>query len=194
MLAKKLDMQMLKKLPALLDLQRAVSAERIERRADLLKKIEQASSDFNSADAKLVAKASPIEKEIAQLRARLTELEEELAPLVDARLSATFVSNSKVKELQALLRADAAEDFQDFERSLEATRDQIKNNGIFSNEVLRRFRPQLATHVRVVEALQLTLEASRKASAVVLHVDDVAAALNDVRDHLRAEGIELVQP
>lgn len=192
--AKKLDHRLLQNLPALLEAQRAAAAERTTRRADLLRQIEQVRQQFDAKDAALIAKATPIENELAKLRARVAELEQQFLPLADARLSAMWVCNTTVKQLQADLRADAAEDLRYFDRAIDATREQIQNNGQQWSTVLGQFKPTLSKQERMKQAMLLTLEVHREAHQLAVTETDITEALERLRDRLLSAGIQLVEP
>jgi hypothetical protein len=184
-----LDLNALRRLPAVLEAERVAETERTQRRAELIRRIEGAKQEFESKDSALVKKAAPIEQELAKLRARVSQLEQDLHPLADARLTAIYLRNSTIKELQAELRADAIEELREFERVIESTRTRIQSD---PDAVLAKFRVGGGDmNQRVVEALQLTLEAHNEGFRSTVTEGDIVAALNRVCDDLRTAGIKL---
>lgn len=189
---KSLNPSLLKRLPGLLEAQRLENEERLSRRVGLIASIADVRRNFDKTEADLIARAAPIEKRLKALRDEVADLEKQLAPLADARLSAMFSSKESIRRLEAELRADAEEEIHELQNSIDRAREKISTNWQASlDSVLSGFQRGLPTHERQTMGMSRTLAAFNQANRIAVEAPDVGAALDQLRQSLLEEGIDL---
>ena len=175
--------------PAVLAAQRAEVDERTKQRQAAIGSVEKIRRDLRRTEAELHMKAAPIEKRLAALRAETLDLESQLEPLARQRLHAMGTADREVSDLVDELKADATTEVRKFQHAIEDTRENIRNGQRYS-DVFRS--GESMRQERVTAALAATLEAYREADRIAREVADVPAAVERVRENLRAAGIELL--
>lgn len=181
----------IEKLPIVQAAKLQADTERRERRRELLRQIEGSKQRLKRIDTELVAKAAPIERKLAALRAEIAGLEAGLEPLARSRITAMSSCEHEVATLREELRTDAAGECENFKRIIEITRLEVSNNcGGRRHFILDTMA---APNSRIASALANLLHAYREVGRIAVEEADVATALDPIRKLLAAADIKLLE-
>lgn len=181
----------LERSPVIQAARRVMDDERRARREGMLQRIKDSTKELTRIDADLVAKAAPLEKKLAALRAEIASVEAGLIPLAQSRLAAMSASDGEIARLRKELISDARTETEEMKRSIEITRAEISSNS--GGQRLRLLNATVAvSNQKIVRALAILLDAYREVERISAEEVDVRTALETVRSGLSRSGIRLV--
>lgn len=180
----------LQRSPAVSAALKLVEEEQKQHRRDALEQIQKSRQAHKRTEADIVARAAPLEKKLAALRAEIATVEAGLLPLADARASAMFVCDQELTRLRGELRAGVHAEVSEFQRAVELTRAEI--SGDLAGRRLEHLNANgPVSQEQIAAALSALLVAYREADRIAVEEIDVVCALATLRSDLQRASIWL---